>query len=430
MENLNATLARHRFLIPGWILMFLGGAILPYRYRKITTITKFLNTMSLILMVAVTAQIMVYVVQARLAQDNVPETPVMRQQSSLITPANRDVYYILVDAFGRQDLLAEHYQVDISSFASKLTQIGFYIPECTQGNYDHTLPSLTSSLNMQYLDTLGLEYHDDRELFLPLVHHSLVREQFESLGYSTVTFKSLYPGLDIQDSTYYFDYFKDESGLASLSSLNFQYLFLRTTAIRPAIDLLESKPDMKISPSLAAWIPVNNTLSSRDYRQYQQNVFALDTLETLPDLHDKIFVYAHLYVTHQPFVFHPDGRFHPSLRQDDEGYRDQVIFATGRLLQIVRTILEKSETPPIIIIQGDHSHSEMADRLKIMNAYYFPEGGESNLYPAITPVNTFRVLFNTYFGGSFEILPDISRYRDADKNLHEAPATCVNGTSP
>jgi hypothetical protein len=91
----------------------------------------------------------------------------------------------------------------------------------------------------------------------------------------------------------------------------------------------------------------------------------------------------------------------------------------------VKTILAKSEKEPIIILQGDHSYPDGIDRVKILNAYYLPDDGNENLYETITPVNTFRVIFNTYFGGQYEMLPDISRYADADKVLHEAPVSCV-----
>ena len=212
----------------------------------------------------------------------------------------------------------------------------------------------------------------------------------------------------------------------SQAALNFQYLFLRTTLVRPLIQLLESNRKMTVPPFLSIWIPVGNTLNSRSYRQYQQNVFALDTLQKMPDLPGKNFVYAHLLVTHQPFVFYPDGRFHPFLAQDYDAYRDQVIFANKRLLEIVKDLIAKSDPAPIIVIQGDHSYFDGANRVKILNAYYFPEGGEKALYPIVTPVNTFRLIFNTYFGGQYPLLPDVSRYTDARNVLREAPSTCVN----
>jgi len=41
-------------------------------------------------------------------------------------------------------------------------------------------------------------------------------------------------------------------------------------------------------------------------------------------------------------------------------------------------------------------------------------------------VNTFRIIFNNYFGGQFDLLPDVSIYSDKNKVLHDAPTTCVS----
>jgi hypothetical protein len=114
--------------------------------------------------------------------------------------------------------------------------------------------------------------------------------------------------------------------------------------------------------------------------------------------------------------------------QDVRAYGDQVVFINTKLPEIVKTILAKSDPAPIIVIQGDHSYFRSADRVKILNAYYLPDGGSKNLYPTITPVNTFRVIFNTYFGGQYDLLPDDSRYSE-NKVVYETPSTCVGTTS-
>jgi hypothetical protein len=41
-----------------------------------------------------------------------------------------------------------------------------------------------------------------------------------------------------------------------------------------------------------------------------------------------------------------------------------------------------------------------------LNAYYFPDQNYAALYPAISPVNSFRVIFNQYFGTDLELLED------------------------
>ncbi|OGG20246.1 hypothetical protein A3D03_03390 [Candidatus Gottesmanbacteria bacterium RIFCSPHIGHO2_02_FULL_40_13] len=44
----------------------------------------------------------------------------------------------------------------------------------------------------------------------------------------------------------------------------------------------------------------------------------------------------------------------------------------------------------------------------ILNAYYLPKGGDKLLYPTISLVNTFRVVFNHYFGQNYQLLNDDS----------------------
>lgn len=80
--------------------------------------------------------------------------------------------------------------------------------------------------------------------------------------------------------------------------------------------------------------------------------------------------------------------------------------------------LSDSDYSPVIVIQGDHGESaartglEKDDNLRaafrILNAYHMPDGGERVLYPTITPVNSFRKIFNYYLGADFEILEDRS----------------------
>jgi hypothetical protein len=98
-----------------------------------------------------------------------------------------------------------------------------------------------------------------------------------------------------------------------------------------------------------------------------------------------------------------------------EAYVDQVKYANIRLIQLVKDLLAKSTIPPIIIIQADHGYTmpyDLAIKPRILNAYYLPGNGAQKLYPIITPVNTFRLIFNTYFGGNYPLLPDNSYWLD------------------
>jgi hypothetical protein len=91
-----------------------------------------------------------------------------------------------------------------------------------------------------------------------------------------------------------------------------------------------------------------------------------------------------------------------------------VQFINNRILPILQTLISQSPNPPVIIVQGDHGVRDQ-NRLKNLSAFYLPGDGKEKLYPNITPVNTFRIVFNTYFGTNYSLLPDKS-YMSPDED--------------
>ncbi len=86
--------------------------------------------------------------------------------------------------------------------------------------------------------------------------------------------------------------------------------------------------------------------------------------------------------------------------------------------------LEKSTTPPIIIIQGDHGFWT-GTNLPILNAYYLPGDAADALYPTISPVNSFRLIFDHYFGTDLGLLEDASYLvKDIEQPVEEQLEGC------
>jgi hypothetical protein len=130
------------------------------------------------------------------------------------------------------------------------------------------------------------------------------------------------------------------------------------------------------------------------------------------------FVYAHIFLPHHPYSFDHTGKVLPWWKRGNvenrESYLEQLIFTNKMIAGTIDTILSASKITPIIIIQGDHGYryipgeGKEAEGYTIFNAYLLPGGGDKKIYASITPVNSFRLIFNYYFDGNYKILNDKS----------------------
>jgi phosphoglycerol transferase MdoB-like AlkP superfamily enzyme len=272
---------------------------------------------------------------------------------------------------------------------------------------------------MQYLQDLNDTFtpdNIDRDTLWDTLRHNAVRYNFENMGYQTVTYETGFAWLDIRDSDHFMTPPAAYSGMTE-----FEGLFMRTTLARYAQDFGLADPDY---------------LMALEYRDRFKYIF--NSVDDVAKMKQPTFSYIHVISPHPPFVFDADGnptnpadywneqRIYP---QDlfEKGYVAQLQFLNKNILQAIDTIVANSETPPIIIIQGDHGPwlQEGNKHFLILNAIYFP-GHKDKLYPTISPVNTFRLVFDNYFGGKYDILDDVSYYSPVPKlyKFSQVPYPC------
>jgi len=408
-------LFRHRTLIPIWVIL----AVLTIwwgsrRSTNITSVTYTLNIVGLFLLILPIFQLISFFVQSRAS-----ETSTENNTSALnlkVGSQPPDIYYIILDGYGRSDILKKEYEYDNSDFLSGLRNLGFFIADCAQSNYAQTQLSLSSSLNFNYIDALSSRFvpgSDDRTGLDAFIHHGLVRQSLEKAGYKTVAFATGFLATELSDA----DYFLGPQ--RSLGELNeFESLLMETTFAR----LLQDGNRFGRQNS-----------GSELYRE--RTLFALDKLDKLSYIKGPKFVFVHLVIPHPPYVFGPTGGPVESAdvgttktRQGASHYRDQAIYISSRMAEIVPKIIANATTPPIIVIQGDHGPtvaSRPRSRMSNLNAYFLP-GATRSLYSTITPVNTFRVIFNNYFGQNLQYLDDVSLYSDYEDpfNFKVIPNSC------
>lgn len=406
-----------------WVLLLLVGAVWLLRHpAQAARFTQIVLVMTALVAIFNFANILTYEVARRRAnQASLEQTGAIGAATDFGRP---DIYYIILDAHTRPDVMAR-FGYDSTPFVQKLEAMGFYVASCSQANYWLTTFSVGATLRMEYF---GPEY--DNESALPDWKVSAALQNLRQLGYQVVTFETRANEINNQDlgedvllasarqETLYEDFY-------SLASLNdFEANVIRTTWLHSWLQLVGNYrhllPAGVLDAQAAAYL-----------RHYRQTNYILEQLPELASLESPKFVYAHLLVPHEPFIFDASGAYVYRNMQDDftEGYRNNAEFIDRRIAEVIEQILANSAQPPIIILQGDHgpNGSQPDLLLPILNAYYFPYGGDEQLYDHITPVNSLRTLFSYYFGANYPRLEDLSYYGHTP-NLSEGvltPNSCV-----
>ena len=162
-------------------------------------------------------------------------------------------------------------------------------------------------------------------------------------------------------------------------------------------------------------------------------LYSFDTLADMPDIKEPKFVFAHILCPHGPFIFDRNGN---PAKHDKEGYDtkeayvEQLIFVNKKVETLVDEILSKSDVAPIIILQADTGPGAVPKdgRINILNAYFLPGTDEHLLYESITPVNSFRVVFNLYFDTDYDLLEDKSYYTPGQYHYYFIPVPPENNS--
>jgi hypothetical protein len=319
-----------------------------------------------------------------------------------------DIYYFIFDRYGSQSTLTEYFDFDNGDVIDFLEAKGFYVASGSHANYLKTAHSLASTFSMDYLDSLRQDprskINDWHPIFDMLRDHRVGRF-LKSNEYDFIQIGSWWGPTQ-------YNPFADEN--YSFGFGEFQHRYLRKTII----------------PAVISVVAPGGTYAKRlqwDIGQCQRVPRQIDKVKEISDRAETTFVFAHILVPHDPYVFAPDGRclsFEEHQRRTKrDGYVEQVRYVNSLIKDFVSALLAKEGPKPIIIIQADegpfpdryrHSnrswHEATLDELRmkmgILNAYYFPDGNYRDLDQHITSVNTFRILFNKYFGTKLERLPD------------------------
>lgn len=326
-----------------------------------------------------------------------------------------DIYFIVLDGYAGKSTLKNIYNFDNSKFLNKLKSKNFIIPQRSISNYGNTLLSLTSSLNMRYINNLiNTNNHNKKNIenIFKLLTNNQVIMFLKKLNYTTVhirsraTYTSTNPYADINIDTGLLD--------------DFKFVFIKTTILAPFADYLGF------------------------YNLFRKRI--LNIFRTIPEIakiKKPTFTFAHIMVPHPPYLFRKNGfpRKQKNLlrkltfKNKKKYYIEQLRYTNVLVESLINKIIYNSKQVPIIIIQSDHgpklllekvnytivNKQSLNERFYILNALLLPGKTKKQVPKFFTPVNTFRVIFNQYFNLNLNLLKNQSYFSTPNDqfNLHD-----------
>ena len=422
-------LGRHRYLLPlVAVLLALSIWWIGIRRSGVGFANQILNLTAIVLLAFPVVNLATYLHHIRDQGDPQSLNAIMLQ--TMLQPPDDaplpDVYYIILDGYARSDYMLEYFGFDNSDFLDFLRSEGFYVAEQSHINHNWTSLSLASSLNMTFAQDLGLDLVRGTYpgIFAGRIIDSVVRKILEGVGYTTVGFRTGYKNTEVVNADIFLA--PDEVDLdraTGTSSMNaFESMLLRSSLGLVLWDLTIG--------DIPAWARARTKEPFDLMRQII--LFQFETLPEVAAMPEPTFTFVHIVSPHPPYIFgiegeevNQDGTFTlvepPAASmgsKDAFRYRDQAIYITGKVQALIEAILQRSDTMPIIILQADHGSGAaagwmdpfgdgMRQRMAILNAYLLPPQCADDLYPSITPVNSFRVVFNCVYGGNLPLLEDL-----------------------
>lgn len=409
-----------KILLAVWLLLIIASLIWPRRISANQTgWSRFFNGFAVILIVTTLVRLLPMLLEKEQAR---PSLQTLAAAAPAALADKPDIYYIIMDEYVRQDVLQSIYGYDNTPFLTALRERKFFIADSANSNYGVTGLSMVSALNMNYVEDLShvTSGHQIRRLYYEKIPNSTLLQTLRTFGYKIASISTGIWFTKIPDADYV---------LASPSG-DFQHEIIRTSLVRGLNDVVNLVFKRN---------PFYDVLLTNSQRQKIEYGFAqLQNSVTLPG---PKFVLAHFISPHPPFVFGANGETvlinsklnifadgenlvngtdGMSEEEFKKGYRDQVTYVNGQLLNTIDRLLQQAK-PPIIILQGDHgtrlyrsehysataiSQQELFERMSILNSYYFPDQNYGALKAGTTPINSFRVVLNTYLQQNIPLIDD------------------------
>lgn len=332
-----------------------------------------------------------------------------------------DIFLLVFDAMSSTKSLQNRFQKDNSFLDSFLLKNGFYVVRNSKSNYNWTIHSVSTTLNMEYLPVTNKFDIDDPLNFFyasrSILDNSLTRilkeESYEILQYQPISFNN-------PDFPY-------ETVFENMQANHF---FYKTLPGRIYRDLFWNISKTNIDILTNYYEDLFNKRNIRKKSELEKIIHLIKS--SCNDTSRPKFVYGHFMIPHDPYSFDSLGNIKSGKRnaninlterQEKEFYFEQVQYASRIIVDMVNYIKTQNRKKTVLIVLGDHGYKyyksdQVNEVFHNLNAIYFPDKNYSKLYDSLSNINIFRILLNKEFGSSLNMQKDSCIYvGEKKKNL-------------
>lgn len=274
---------------------------------------------------------------------------IKKQTSKPVDTELPDLQVIVLDAYGRDDVIKAYYDYDNQPFLKALASKGFSVAKRSHANYTQTVLSVASMLNFKPVDQLKKSTDVDLAgVVTNTVDNAILWQLLRQRGYKIISIPS---GTNLTAMP--------SADLTFASTENIIMSYQVETALRL---LIERTP-----LSLLSMIDETGV---RTHRQQLRDVFRFWAMST--ELSEPKATFVHVLAPHPPFVFDADGGpVQPNGRtftlldgkrlveqigkaKYQSAYVAQLKAINTKVLSTIDTIDAKPRRETITVIVGDH----------------------------------------------------------------------------
>ncbi|WP_441258350.1 sulfatase [Bradyrhizobium sp. 521_C7_N1_3] len=377
-----------------WVLVTLGSLIVTLGTIRNRAAVSIALVLSIAFAAPSIARIATFAMRGSRAHATGSDTSGTRERFAL----SPNIYWIVLDGYPRQDVLAEDFNFDNSDFIRSLRGLDFAVLGKSRSNFPATVNSISSTAGFDYTvegEGEALRPLPLQEMQARVKGKNSTVARLKSAGYTYVHFENGYD--------YLTECAPDEPRCVR-GHLGLDELDIAILSNTPIIDLIvQHRQSMPF-----AWGGVDD-LDAK-----------LGTIRAMPA---PFFLYAHVLAPHPPIRFRSDCSFRPAdsdlqlwRPEARPAFIEQLTCVNSQTLALLHEIT-RADPGALIVLQSDHgtafrgqfqkpatawTDEDLHERFGALNAMRLPHPCRAMAADDLTLVDTFPLVLSCLSGAAFE----------------------------